>query len=363
MTIVTRREESSVPKSPERALTSRVVRLGPRISFRYRPRSLFVTIALCASIFVLLIAQLSVGDYKMSPSEVLSALAGTGTDAQDYIVNTLRLPRALTAILVGAAFGLSGAIFQSMTRNPLGSPDIIGFTQGASLGAVTVFLIYHGSQLQVALGALGGGFAISALVYVLSYRKGVQGYRLILVGIGVTAVLTSLVSYVLLQAKVEDAQLAYIWLTGSLNGRSWEHALPVAVGLLVLIPLTLSMSRRMHMMEMGDDVAFALGIPVERTRLLMLFLGTALCAVAVSAVGPVGFVALAAPQIAKRVTGSATITMLPSAAMGSALLLGCDLLAQRLIAPKQLPVGVATLAVGGLYLAWLLFRENRSGRG
>jgi len=260
------------------------------------------------------------------------------------------------------ALGLSGAVFQSITRNPLGSPDIIGFTQGASLGAVLQILVFDGGQLQIVMGALVGGLTVSLLVYVLAYRNGVQGYRLILVGIGITAILLSLVSYLLLRARIEEAQAAFVWLTGSLNARGWEHVVPVAVALAVLLPLSLAMSRPLRMLEMGDETAQALGVSVERSRLWLLLLGTLLCAVAVAAAGPVGFVALAAPQIAKRLTGSATVGLLPAAAMGALLLLASDLAAQRALAPTQLPVGVATVSVGGLYLGWLLFRENQSGR-
>jgi iron complex transport system permease protein len=341
----------------------RVIRWRGQLSIRFRPRAFVVTVVVLLAAALTVVLNVGVGDFPMSPVEVIRTLMGHGNRGSEYIVYELRLPRALTAVLAGLALGMSGAVFQSMTRNPLGSPDIIGFTQGAALGAVLEILVFHGSQLQVAAGALIGGMAISALVYVLSYRRGVQGYRLILVGIGVTAVLTSVVSYMLLRAKIDQAQNAFVWLTGSLNGRDWSHVVPIVIALCVLVPPTLAMSRQLSLLEMGDDTAQALGIRVERSRLMLLFLGTALCAVAVSSIGPVAFVALAAPQIARRLTRSSTVGLVPAGAMGAFLLIASDLAAQRVFAPTQLPVGVATVSVGGIYLAWLLFRENQLGRG
>jgi iron-siderophore transport system permease protein len=341
---------------------NRVLRWRGHLSLRYSPRAMVVTSLIVLTTVVVLCVQMVVGDYPLTLRQIGGTLAGRGDPGEEFILYTLRLPRALTAVLVGMALGLSGAVFQSITRNPLGSPDIIGFTQGASLGAVLQILVFDGGQLQIVMGAVVGGLTVSLLVYVLAYRNGVQGYRLILVGIGITAILLSLVSYLLLRARIEEAQAAFVWLTGSLNARGWEHVVPVAIALAVLLPLSLAMSRPLRMLEMGDETAQALGVSVERSRLWLLLLGTLLCAVAVAAAGPVGFVALAAPQIAKRLTGSATVGLLPAAAMGALLLLASDLAAQRALAPTQLPVGVATVSVGGLYLGWLLFRENQSGR-
>ena len=342
---------------------SRVLRWGSVLSVRYVPRAALAGFVLWLAAAAVMLLQLGIGEYSMTPAEVLSTLSGQGAPNQEFIIYELRLPRALTAALVGIALGMSGAIFQSLTRNALGSPDIIGFTQGAALAALAEIVIFHGSQAEIAMAAVVGGLAVSVLVYLLAYRKGVHGYRLILVGIGITAVLMSLTSYLLLRAQITDAQVAYVWLTGSLNARGWEHVTPMVVALVALVPASLAMSRPLRILEMGDDTAHALGVAVERSRGCLLFLGTALCAVAVSSAGPIGFVALAAPQIAKRLTGTATVGLLPAAAMGALLLLLSDLAAQRLLAPTTLPVGVATVSVGGLYLAWLLFRENQSGRG
>jgi iron complex transport system permease protein len=341
----------------------RTLRLGSRVSLRVRPRPLIVGTIISLATAGVMLVQLGVGEYPLSPQAVIATLSGHGTPGEEFIIYGLRLPRVVTAALVGISLGMSGAIFQCLTRNPLGSPDIIGFTQGAGLAALVQIVVFHGGQAEIAASAVVGGIGVSAVVYLLAYRKGVQGYRLILVGIGITAVLMSLTSYLLLWAQVTDAQEAFRWLTGSLNARGWEHVRPVVIALIVLVPLSLLMSRPMRMLEMGDDAAHALGVRVEPSRAWLLFLGTALCAVAVSSAGPIGFVALSAPQIAKRLTGGATVGLVPAGAMGALLLVVSDLAAQRLLAPTSLPVGVATVSVGGIYLAWLLFRENTSGRG
>lgn len=335
---------------------------GGRWALFYSRRSLVVTVVMLLAVAALLIVELALGDYFIAPGDVIATLQGHGTRVQDFIIYDIRLPRALTALLVGAALGLSGAIFQSLTRNALGSPDVIGFVEGASLGAVISILVLRGDQLQVVVGAMVGGLIVAAVVYFLSYKRGVQSHRLILVGIGVSVLLAASVEYLLLKADIVEAQRALVWLTGSLNDRGWEHVVGVGLGLLVLMPLCLLFARRLTYLEMGDDLASALGVPVESSRRWLLFLGTATTAIAVAAAGPIAFIALAAPQVARRLSGRQTVALVPAAAMGAFLLLASDLVAQWAMHPLQLPVGVATLVVGGVYLAVLLFFENRAGR-
>jgi iron complex transport system permease protein len=303
------------------------------------------------------------GDFPMSASRIAATLSGSGTAGEEFIVYDLRLPRALTAVLAGGAFGASGAVYQSVTRNPLGSPDIIGFTYGAAVGAVLAIVVWGQSDTAVTVSALAGGLAVAALVYALSYRGGVQGYRLILVGIGVSSVLASFISYLLLKANILDAQEAYVWLTGSLNGRGWTEVQIGVVGLVILGPVLVALGPGLRMAEMGDDAARALGVAVDRNRLAALGFGAALCAVGVVCAGPITFIALAAPQIAKRLTGSPTVQVMPAMVLGAALLLASDTVAQKLVPTTELPVGVTTLALGGAYLAWMIAREGRSRIG
>jgi iron complex transport system permease protein len=337
------------------------IRLPGAIRVRAVRRSLLCVTAVLALTVGLVVFQLTTGDFPLAPGRVWATLLGQGDPGEEFILYTLRLPRALTAVLAGAAFGASGAVYQSVTRNPLGSPDIIGFTYGAAFGAVFAIVVLDGTDLVVTGAALAAGLGVAVLVYALSFKSGgVQGYRLILVGIGISSVLASFISYLILKANIIYAQEAYVWLTGSLNGRTWDDVRIGAIGLAVLAPLLIALGPGLRMTEMGDDSARALGVAVERNRICALGFGAVLCAVAVLCAGPVTFVALAAPQIAKRLTGSPTVRVIPAMAVGALLLLASDTLAQRLVPTADLPVGVMTLALGGAYLAWLIAREGRS---
>jgi iron complex transport system permease protein len=333
-----------------------IVRIGSW-SVRLAPRALLVGLALLLVACAVAVAAISTGEFTVPVPDVVTALFGQGTPVAELIVSKLRAPRVVTGLLVGAAFGLSGAIFQSLTRNPLGSPDFIGFTAGASTGGI-IAVIAGGSAMTIAGGALAGCVVTAALVYALAFRGGVQGYRLVLVGIGANALLLAVNSYLLTRANINDAATAGAWLTGSLSGRGWDHAIPVALALAVLVPVCLYVARPMRMIEMGDDAATAMGIRVEPVRGVAIAAGVLLSGVATAAAGPVIFVALAAPQLARRLTRSPGVTMGASALMGAVLLTGADLAAQRLLAPTQLPVGVLTAAIGGTYLA-LMLRKDR----
>ncbi|KAB2380703.1 iron chelate uptake ABC transporter family permease subunit [Actinomadura montaniterrae] len=340
-----------------------VVRTPNGLSLRFRPRALAVAVlclAVALGVSVLLIGS---GDFPMSPADVVRTLLGNGTPADSLIVNEIRLPRAVAALAVGAALGLAGAIFQSLTRNPLGSPDVLGFTQGAATGVLGVIVLAGGGSAAVAAGAAGGGLLTGALVYAVAGRHGAHGQRLILVGIGVAAILTGVNGYLLTQAKITDAARAVLWLTGSLDGRDWADAAPVLIALAVLGPLVVvGCGRALRMLEMGDDAAHGLGVPIERARLIMLAAAVLLTSLAAAAAGPVSFVALTAPQLARRLTRTPGPNLLPSMCMGAALLVAADWAAQRAFTGHQLPVGVVTGLLGGGYLVWLLVTQRKTGR-
>lgn len=350
---------------PQRTRSRSVhLRVPGAVDVRVLRRSLVTVVVVALATAALVVYQLTTGDFPLELERVWATLSGRGTLGEEFIVYDLRLPRILTAVLAGAAFGASGAVYQSVTRNPLGSPDIIGFTFGAAFGAIFAIVILDGSGWTVTVGALAGGLGVAVLVYALAYRGGgVQGYRLILVGIGVSAVLASLISYLILKANILDAQEAYVWLTGSLNNRGWDDVRIGVVGLALLAPVLVALGPGLRMTEMGDDAARALGVTVERHRIAALGFGAALCAVAVLCAGPVTFVALAAPQIARRLTGSPTVQVVPSLVVGALLLLASDTAAQKLVPTADLPVGIMTLGLGGAYLAWLIAREGRTRIG
>ncbi|MBD8465540.1 iron chelate uptake ABC transporter family permease subunit [Plantibacter sp. CFBP 8798] len=334
----------------------RTVRIG-RVSWVVHRRELIVVGALVAVIVGVGAFALTQGEYRIPLDKLLAAFTGTGSESVVRIVLEWRLPRVVIAVVGGIALGLSGAIFQSITRNPLGSPDIIGFNSGAFTGALIVTLVVGGNYAAMVSGALIGGLATALVVYLLAWSRGVQGFRLIVIGIAISAVLNAFNDYLQLRADLNAAIAAASWGMGSLADLGWQDVVPVTIAVAVLVPILALMSRRLGMLEFGDDIASALGIPVERTRLLLLVIGVALTATVTAVAGPIVFVALAAPQLARRLTKSAGITLVPSAAMGAALLLVSDVVAQRVIAPAALPVGAVTVTLGGIYLIALLITQ------
>lgn len=328
------------------------------------------TLVVCAAIVVAsagaLVLAVGTGDFAIPADRVIRALFGVGDPGDVLVVHEWRLPRALSALLLGAALGIGGAVFQSLTRNPLGSPDVIGFGTGAYTGALIVILLLGGSYLGTAAGALIGGLATALVVYLLSAkrgvgRRGVQGFRLIIVGIGVSAMLSAFNTWMILRAEVEDAMQVAVWGAGSLNGMTWEQFWPTLVSVTVIAVAAGVLSERMHVLEMGDETAAALGLRAEATRLALMVTGVACVALVSSLAGPISFVALAAPQIAKRLTRSSGIGIAPAAFTGALLLIVSDYIAQRIYPTSPLPVGVVTVSVGGVYLVWLLIAEGRKG--
>lgn len=326
-----------------------------------------VLAGLALLVVVLFTTAMLIGDYPLAPSEVLTALlspiAGSADPGADFIVLGVRLPRAAAAIVTGAAFGLSGAVFQTVLRNPLASPDIVGITTGASAAAVLAILMFKWTGTPVAVSACLGAVLVAAVIYGLAWRGGITPYRLVLIGIGTAAIGGALISYLFTRARVNDVQRALAWLSGSLNGATFESLVPLASGLVVLLPAMVALSLSLRSLELGDDTAKALGTRVELSRMGLLLVAVLLAALATSTVGPISFVAFLAGPIAKRLLGPST-ALLPAAAMTGALLtLGADLIAQHGLGQNQLPVGVVTGALGAVFLIYLLITENRSGRG
>ncbi|GAA4698756.1 iron chelate uptake ABC transporter family permease subunit [Streptomyces youssoufiensis] len=341
---------------------SATLRFRGGLSVRVDVRASLVGLALTTLALAMGVVLIGTGDYPIGFADAVRTLLGDGTVAQEYVVRELRLPRVLVALLVGAALGLAGAVFQSLARNPLGSPDVIGFGQGSAAGALTVIVLFQGTSAQVAAGAVLGGLLTGLAVYALAWRRGIQGYRLVLVGIGAAAMLSAVNGYLLTKAELVDAARAVVWLTGSLGGRDWDQVWPLLLVCGVLVPVVIGHARALRMLELGDDSAYALGVRVERTRLVMLLAAVLLTAAATAAAGPVAFVALTSPQLARRLTRSPGPNLLPAACMGAALLVTADWGTQRAFGADQLPVGVLTGMLGGTYLLWLLVAERRAGR-
>ncbi|MCT9076673.1 FecCD family ABC transporter permease [Streptomyces fulvoviolaceus] len=342
--------------------TNRAIRTLGGLSVRLDVRAATVVALLLAAALAASVVLIGTGDFPIPAGDVLKTLMGNGNAGQEFIVNELRLPRVCVALLVGAALGLGGALFQAISRNPLGSPDVLGLGQGATAGALTMIVLFSGSSAQITVGALVGGLATGLAIYLLAWKQGVHGYRLVLVGIGVSAVVTAGNGYLLTRSTLTEATQAVVWMTGSLSGRDWAQVWPLLWLCAVLVPLVLANGRGLRMMEMGDDVSNALGVRVERVRMLLLVAAVLLTATATAAAGPISFVALTAPQLARRLTRSPGPNLLPSLVMGAALMVVADWISQKVFGADQLPVGVVTGVLGGVYLLWLLVTERKAGR-
>ncbi|MCP4564767.1 MAG: iron chelate uptake ABC transporter family permease subunit [Bosea sp.] len=336
------------------------LRLGP-LSLRWRPRAAVICTLLVGTGLLLAVVLLGTGTLAFTPAEVVAAVFGKGDNPMaERVVWGLRLPRVVTAACVGAALGMAGAIFQSISRNALGSPDIIGFTTGAATGAIVQIILFGADPLAIALAAVLSGMATAALVFLLALKGRVTGgYRLVLIGIGVGATLSGVNTILLVASDLDRSISAQIWLAGSLTARSWSHAVPAALGLMLIVPVALLNARRLALLEMGDDAASQLGVPVERTRLAMVMTAVGLTALATAAAGPIAFIALAGPQLARRLCRSPDVPLLPGAAMGAVLLLAADLVSQRVPSGLNLPIGLTTGLLGGVYLLWRLARDER----
>ncbi|MBK4723665.1 iron-enterobactin ABC transporter permease [Pantoea agglomerans] len=329
------------------------------LNLRLASRVLWANLTLIVLAALLALFALCYGTLSISPGQVWQALQGEGPRGFITVIAQWRAPRAVMALVLGAGLGVSGAIFQSAIRNPLGSPDVVGFNTGAFTGALVMIIGFGGTYYQIAAGALVGGIGSAALVYLLAWRQGIVGFRLIIVGIGVGAVLSALNTWLIVSASLESAMSAALWGAGSLNGITWAKGQPA----LLLVPLTIAvsllLSRRLQLMEMGDDSARALGVNAESSRLWLMLCGIILTAIATASAGPIAFIALAAPQIARRLTGASAMPLFSATTTGALLLLTADVIAQHAFNGIQLPVGAVTVSIGGVYLIWLLIRESR----
>lgn len=336
------------------------------IRHRLATRRRLVTLALFALLALTFVAALYLGDYYVPPGEVVRALlspfTGLVDKGTDFIVLNVRLPRATLAVLTGMSFALSGFIFQTLLRNPLASPDIIGISHGASASAVICIILLGMSGMSVSLGAFLGAILTAMVIYGLSWRGGVTAYRVVLIGIGMAAIMSAIMSYLFTRARLFEVQQALGWLIGSLNAASGDDIVIVAVALAVLLPLTVLLARALDALQLGDDTATALGARVEPVRLGLMVVGVAYAAFATAAVGPVTFVAFVAGPIARNLLAGSGKGFVQAALVGALVMLGSDLVAQHALPRVQLPVGVVTGVFGAGFLLWLLVVSNRAGQ-
>lgn len=336
----------------------RPLRLGP-LSTTASPRTAALVSAAGAGLVALAVWAVTLGDFPLSAAEVGQAVAGEAGGHHEFVVRTLRLPRTLVAVLAGGALGVSGALFQGLVRNPLVAPDVIGVMAGAALAAV-VSLVVVGSAAMVPVAAVLGALTATVAVYGLAWRHGLRAGRLVLVGVAVSFGLWALTWLVIVRYPVEQISPAIVWITGTVYGADWGDVAWLTGAGAVLIPLALALLPRLRALQLGDDLATALGTRTEPARAALLATGAALAAAAVAVVGPLAFVALATPHLARMLAGPLTGGVLVLAGLlGAALVLAADVVAQHALA-TSLPAGVVTGAIGAPFFLLLLVRTHRA---
>jgi len=321
-------------------------------------RELVVLGAVVVVLVALVLVGLGVGDIPLAPGQVVAALVGHGDTVSDFVIGQLRGPRVAAALLVGASLGVAGGIVQSVVRNPIASPDVIGITSGASASGLTAIVLFGVSGVGLFWTVLVGALVVSVLIAGLAWRRGITGNRVVLVGIGVAAMSVSVSGWMLTSGTVQQAGTALLWLSGSLNAVDPGIVGVLAVAFVVLGVAALVQSPRLTVLTLGDEVASSLGLRPNRAKVLLLLTAVCLTAAAVATAGPVSFVALMAAPIARRLVGGGRVALGPAAAVGAVIVLASDLVAQFALPGTTLPVGVVTGVVGAPYLLWLLARSR-----
>ncbi|MFD0419282.1 FecCD family ABC transporter permease [Streptomyces sp. NPDC127108] len=325
-----------------------------------RRRTAVVAVVLTVLLLGLTSASVLLGGVgKVDPADVLPAAFGLRTGLADYMIFQLRMPRALAALLAGALFGLAGALYQRLIRNPLATPDIVGISAGAGAGATTVLLYAPASvALGTPLAAVGGSFLLAAAVYALSWRRGVDTYRLVLVGIGLSAVCTAYTNYLFTVADQHSIAIAMRWLVGSTSGADWDGVTTLSLGLGGCLLATALLHRPLGSMSLGDQLATGLGTRVGFVRVAALLVGAAAAALATSVVGPIGFVSLISGPVAARLAGADRALVL-APPVGAVIVIGADVLAQNAPLISPVPTGVLTALLGAPYFVWLILRRGQ----
>ena len=331
-----------------------------RRSVLITPRHVIVGFILLALSLAVAVVSLRLGKFPVTAQEVIDALQGQGRKIVQVVVVKWKLPRIVLGLVAGLALGVAGALFQTITRNPLGSPDLIGFSTGAQTGILVSILLLPGSMLSASLASFIGGAAVGTVTYLVSLRGGFTGLRFILVGIAISSMLVSVNRWLLVRVDDDEGLGALKAITGTLGAARWPVVAPTCLAIGVTVVLILLASRHLQVLSLGEQVATILGSPTRRASAVLILLGTVLVAVVTMAAGPIGFVALVAPHLARLLTGSPQSPLLVSGLTGSLLMVGADLLSQLVL--ESMPVSVVTNAVGGLYLMVALTVAARGRR-
>lgn len=330
---------------------------GRRQRFR---RWILVTGSLAALACMLCCAMLLLGNTIYPVQEVIRALMGEQVKGVSFAVNTIRLPRMLAGLFAGFAFGIAGNTFQTMLRNPLANPNVIGITAGSSAAAVFCIVILHTSNTVVSIASVIAGLATVLFIYVLSRGRSFSIGRLILVGIGIQAMLNAVISYLLLVGDQQDIPAALRWLSGSLNGSQMDDLPYLVITVLIFAPVILMLGKHLSILELGEQSATTLGVNADMTRIALIFSSVCMIALATATTGPIAFVAFLSGPIAKRLIGVGFSNALPAGLVGVNLVLAADLIGQFAFEVRY-PVGIITGILGAPYLIYLLIRMNRKG--
>lgn len=321
---------------------------------------LLVTGILAVLACVLCVLMLLLGNTIYPVKEVIRALSGEQLKGVSFAVNTIRLPRMLAGLLAGFAFGIAGYTFQTMLRNPLANPNVIGITSGSSAAAVFCIVILHANGSIVSVASVAAGLATVILIYFLSRGKAFSIGRLILVGIGIQAMLDAVISYLLLISSQQDVPTALRWLSGSLNGSQMRELPPLVITVLVCAPVVVMLGKHLSILELGEQAATSLGVSADKTRIALIVSSVIMIAIATAVTGPIAFVSFLSGPIAKRLVGVGFSNVIPAGLVGVNLVLAADLIGQFAFA-YRFPVGIITGLLGAPYLIFLLIRMNRKG--
>ncbi|SDH30085.1 FecCD family ABC transporter permease [Microbacterium pygmaeum] len=321
---------------------------------RARRRKTIVLSCAIAVAVVLAVLALSLGDYPLSPAQLWQTMWGGGSRAESYVLFQVRMPRLMMALVAGAALGVAGALLQGLLGNPLASPDLLGISGGSGVAAVFALVVIGTTGPLLAVAAFAGGMAVAALLLLAGRAQLDAGYRLILAGVGLSFLCIAVIDFLMVRAKIEQTEMALLWLTGSLSSTPWWQVATVAAVLLLVTPALVASARWLPLIQLGSPAATGLGVRPVRVRVIVVLSAVLLTAVTCAFVGPISFIALCAPAIARPLLGGAAIGLGTSAVIGASLLAASDLVAQFAIPGLQLPVGVVTGAVGAVFLLWLL---------
>ncbi|MGO4545327.1 FecCD family ABC transporter permease [Paenibacillus sp. 2TAB23] len=325
-----------------------------------RRRWILVTSLLAVLACILCCTMLLLGNTIYPVQDVIRALSGEQLKGVSFAVNTIRLPRMLAGLFAGFAFGIAGYTFQTMLRNPLANPNVIGITSGSSVAAVFCIIILQASGAVISIASIIGGLSTVILIYLLSRGRSFSIGRLILVGIGIQAMIDSVISYLMLVSAEQDLPAAIRWLTGSLNGAQMDRLPPLMIIVVICTPIIIVLGRQLSLLELGEQAATSLGVNTDKTRIVLIVSSVCMIAIATATTGPIAFVSFLAGPIAIRLVGIGLSNIIPAGLVGINLVLAADLIGQFAF-PYRFPVGVITGLLGAPYLIFLLIRMNRKG--